>query len=361
MTQSFDFRINGQSEPITSGELITTVDTACDGFVVNLPINLQTQRELYNLARPRSYAKCQIYLNGELFLTGKKTRVDPSFSNSGRVYAVHGFSNTFNFMDSGLKPPYEVNNQTFEDTLVAIASQTGTKVINNTAATDQVTRETPERGQTGFSFCAPLAEKANRVLSCDKYGNILVLDPDTKSQSVGVIEEGNQADLISQEFQASFDDRKAFRSYRVTSQTPFGRSVATRTDNSVNEPRHKVVNIDNQAAAGVGDVAEWQKHIQTVDDFKLEIPVVGWIAPNKDLWRVNTIVTFKSETCFIPDGFDLYIRGVRYLFSSSGLTAVLSVIPPNVYTKEPIILPWAPASADDKTDNFLSEFTFQAR
>lgn len=360
MTQSFDFRINGKSEPIVSGELITTVDTACDGFVVNLPINIQAQRELYNLARPRSYAKCQIYLNNELFLTGKKTRVDPSFSNSGRVYALHGFSNTYNFVDSALKPPYETNNQSFEDILVAAAAQTGTKVINDTDPTDIFTRETPERGQTGFSFCVPLAEKANRVLSCDEKGNLLVLNPDTKSKSVGVIEEGNQANLLSQEFQASFDDRKAFRSYRVTSQTPFGRSVSTKNDNSVPEPRHKVITVDN-ASSAIGDLAEWQKHLQTVEDFTLEIPVVGWLAPNKDLWRTNTIVTFKSETCFIPDGFDLYIRGVRYMYSSSGLTAVLSLIPPNVYTKEPIILPWTEASASDKADDFLGNFTFQAK
>ena len=356
MTQSFDFRINGKSEPIVSGELITTVDTACDGFVVNLPINLQEQTKLYNLARPRTYAKCQIYLNGELFLTGKKTKTDPQLTNSGRVYALHGFSNTFNFVDSALKPPYEVNNQTFEDTIVAVAGQTGTNVVNETEDTDILTRETPQSGQTGFAFCVPLAEKANRVLSSDKNGNLLVLEADTDSPPVGVIEEGNQADLVSQEFRASFDDRKAFRSYKVTSQTPFGRATGSAVDESVPEPRHKVVSVDNQFSGSTTQMAEWQKHLQSIEDFKLDIPVVGWHAPNGDLWRVNTIVTFISETCFIPDGFDLYIRGVRYLFSSSGLTAVLSVIPPNIYTQKPVILPWSKATPEAEATDFLQRF-----
>jgi prophage tail gpP-like protein len=359
MIQSFDFRINGRSEPIVSGELIRTVDTACDGFVVNLPINLQTQRDLYNLARPRTYAKCQIYLNSELFLTGKKTRVDPSFSNSGRAYALHGFSNTFNFMDSALKPPYEYNNQPFENIADQVAAQTGTKVIHDAPQSDQITRATVEPGQTGFEFLVPLAKERNRVISSDQQGNILIQQADVSSKSVGVIEEGNQADLISQEFQASFDDRKAFRSYKVTSQTPFGRYQGNAVDKSVPEPRHKLISVDTQTPGAIEQVAEWQLHLQLIEDFKLEIPVVGWYAPNGDLWRVNTIATFVSETCFIPDGFDLYIRGVRYVYGSSGRTAVLSLVPPNVYTERPIILPWAPVGSVEATEDFLSQLELE--
>ena len=355
MTQSFNFRINGQSEPIDSGELITTVDTACDGFVVNLPINLQEQTELYNLARPRTYAKCQIYLESELFLTGKKTRVDASFSNSGRFYALHGFSNTFNFMDSALKPPYEFNNEPFENVADKVAAQTGTKVIHDAPQSDQITRATIQSGQTGFQFLVPLAKERNRVISSDQQGNILIQQADVDSNSVGVIEEGNEADLISQEFQASFDDRKSFRSYKVTSQTPFGRYQANVTDKSVPEPRHTITSVDTQIPGAIEQVAEWQRHLQTIEDFRLEIPVVGWHAPSGDLWRVNTTVTFVSETCFIPDGFDLYIRGVRYIYGSGGMTAVLSVVPPNVYTERPVILPWLPATAIESTEDFLSQ------
>ena len=143
-----------------------------------------------------------------------------------------------------LKPPYEYNNETFESIAESVADQTGTKVINGAPATDLITRATIEAGQTGFTFLVPLAEERDRVISCNPQGNILIQQADAKSQSVGVIEEGNQADLISQEFQASFDDRKSFRSYKVTSQTPFGVYTANVVDNTVPEPRHKLSTVE---------------------------------------------------------------------------------------------------------------------
>ena len=358
MTQDFDFRINGRPENIVKGELLTTVDTGCDGFTVTLPINLDEQIELYSDAMPKSYAGVQIYLKKELFLTGKKTKTDTSSSSNGIVYDLHGFSNTYNFVDSNLKPPYELNGMKLDAITREVAKQTSTGVkVGDGDLGDIFDRATISPGQSGFAFVAPLAKQRDHVVSSDPNGNILLQQADAKSASVGSIEEGNQANLNSREFQASFDDRKAFRSYTVRSQTPFGRGEGTAIDRSCPEPRHKVVNAENMIPGGIQEVAEWQRHLATIDDFKLELPVYGWTAPNGDLWRHNTIVTLISRSLFIPDGFDLYIRAVRYFFSSDGLTAVLSLIPPNVYTKEPVILPWIEPTATEKADDFLSSFS----
>ena len=52
-------------------------------------------------------------------------------------------------------------------------------------------------------------------------------------------------------------------------------------------------------------------------------------------------MTLESPSLFVPDGFDFLIRSVEYLFSESGVTANLELVPPQVYSGEAITEPWA--------------------
>jgi len=68
--------------------------------------------------------------------------------------------------------------------------------------------------------------------------------------------------------------------------------------------------------------------------------VPSWYAPNGELWAPNTIVTVKSPTLYLDDGYNFLIREVTYDFSASGTTANLSLVPPEAYTGEEIVEPW---------------------
>ena len=70
-------------------------------------------------------------------------------------------------------------------------------------------------------------------------------------------------------------------------------------------------------------------------------PVSSWYGPDGKLWRENTIVTVKSPTMFVPNGFDFLIRSVEYEFTTEGATAKLGLVPPQVFTGDPIDEPWA--------------------
>jgi prophage tail gpP-like protein len=341
MTQPFDLRISGKSVPVKNAKFIDSMNSVADGFTAQIVVNRETQPELYNAIKPYQYTPATVYIEGELALTGKITKTTPRKNENGEVYSIAGFSNTFNFIDSDLVPPYTFDNQDLHQIAQAVAKQTATQVVFETEAGGQFKGAAAKPGQTGFEFLAPLAKQRNQVMSCNAEGNLIFQQSNLELQSVGSIVENDPKSLLQKEFSIDFDGRKRFKTYKVKGQTPAGSAEGTSTDKNISQPRHKLVAVNGQVAGAMSETADWQKNITLIEALTFQTPVVGWIAPNKTRWKSNTLVSIQSETMFIPDGFTFLIRSVELNYDeSSGKTALLSVIPPNIYTKKEVVEPW---------------------
>lgn len=341
MTQDFDFRINGESIPVKSAKFTESINTAIDGVSVQIVVNRATQPDLYNAIKPYRYSVCTVYIENDLAFTGKITKTTPVKGLGEIVYNLECFSDTFNFIDSSLSPPYDFKNQDLHQLATAVAKQTATQVVFDAEPGGIFKGATITPGQSGFDFLAPLAKKRDQVISCTPEGALLFQQSNLDLESVGSIVEDDPNSLLQLEFTASYDGRKRFKTYKVKGRTPLGSGEGTSTDPNINQPRHKLITVNGQVAGAMNDTAAWQKNISLIDSLTLQIPVVGWVAPNKTRWKSNTLLSIQSETLFIPDGFTFLIRGVDLNFDSSGgKTAMLSIIPPNVYTKKEIVEPW---------------------
>ncbi len=340
MTQPFDLRINGESVVIHAGRLITTADTGVDGFTAVITVDRIAQPRLYEAIKPYRYSPVQVFLENKLRFTGKLTKTTPTKSAAGTVYALEGFSNTFNFVDSHLAPPYEFSEMNLSQIGEQLGKQTATKVLSSAPETGKFDRVTARPGQSGFQFLAPLAKQRNRLITSTQNGDLLLWQANTNQKTVGTIEENSPGSLLQQEFTAEFDGRKRFRTHKVVSQTPAGSSEAVAIDKNIKEPRHKLTTANDQVKGGVQETAEWQKNIDLIKSLTQNIPIIGWDAPDGSRVKTNTMITIKSESIFIPDGFTFYIRGVTYILEGSTKTAVLSLIPPNIYTDQPVVEPW---------------------
>jgi prophage tail gpP-like protein len=339
MTQSFDLRINGKSELIKQGLLQTQFDTALDGFTASIVLDSVNNPDLYAAVQPYAAPPVEIYLEDELMFTGKLTLPANRKTPASNTSEIRGFAGTFNFVDSHLIPPYERRGYNLRDWAVELAKQTNTPVIFEGDPGGVFFRETVEKGQSGFVFLAPLAKTRNRVIGNTEKGELIFRQANTSSQPVAVIEEGFT--VIQKEFGAAFDLRKRFRTYKTTIRNPFSRTSAVVSDKNITEPRHKIIETDSQAPGAANQSAAWLKNIALVEELSQEIEVLGWRpAPNKPLWRHNTLVTIKSKTMSIPDGFTYFINRVDYSQTSDTKKAILSIIPPQVYTGEPIAEPW---------------------
>ena len=343
MTQDLDIRLEGESIEIIDGELVTTFDTPNDGFSAQFIVDKASNPKLYKQISPYQGTQAEIYLEGELKLTGTLTKPSRQKNNSGNIANIAGFSNTFNFVDSALRPPYQLENYTIHELMIVTGRQTNTNTVHppqfdTPLALSKFDRATVTPGLTGYQFCAPYAAQRSQVISSTIEGDLLLHQADTTQPPVGTIDESKT--LIQTEFSGSWDLRKRFKTFTVISQTPLGPGEATATDDNISLMRHKLLTANNQLKGALLETAEYAKNILLIDELTQDVPVIGWHGPGGKLWEAGKILTLKSETLFVPDGFDYFIRAVRFMFRPNAKRAILSLIPKEVYTGEPIVEPW---------------------
>ena len=143
-------------------------------------------------------------------------------------------------------------------------------------------------------------------------------------------------------WQAKFEGRKRFQSWRVTCQTPnkTEKKVGISKDNNVPIARFKNVTVDNSTVGDIQNTADWVRSKSFKDALTIPFPQPSWFDPNGNLFMENTIVTVRSITLGVPNGFNFLIRQVDYTSSIDGDTCVLHLVPPQVYTGEVIVEPW---------------------
>lgn len=340
MAEEFDFKIEGENVPVKSAKLIRTMDTAADGFSVDVVISQKNQPELYEKIKPHRYTPVTITLDSQLQLTGNITKTFRSKTKNSIDTTLNGFSRTFNFIDSDIAKTYQFNGiQSLHEIATQLAKQTATKIEFETEPGGGFLSPTARRGQSAFDFLAPMARKRSQIMSCTPQGSLLFNEANTTGQTVGLIDEGNPDSLLQKEFTVSFDSRKRFKTYKVINQSPLNPSQAISSDDNINQPRHKVINTGD-VAGSAQEIADFQKNRSIIESLTMPIPIVGWNAPDGSLLIPNTLITIKSETMFIPDGFTFIIRQVEYIYRKNDKSSIISIIPPNAYTKNTVVEPW---------------------
>lgn len=344
MPQDLDIKLDGESITHTSAELALTFDTPLDGFTASILTPSSTANpKLYKQISPYQGTPAEVYLEGNLKLTGALTKPQAIKDDSGIKTKLEGYSNTYNFADSQLKPPYEIADRSIHSICIITGRQTNTRIVHpvqfDTAeGIKKFNRVTARPGQTALEFCGPLAAQRDHVISSTPEGDLLLQQAELNKPSLGVIDESGT--LIQKEFKAEWDLRKRFKTLTVKTQTPKERGQATATDNNIAFPRHRTVTANDDIKGSLLQTAEWNLRISIINELTQEVPVIGWKAPNGEMWQPGRLMTLVSETLFVPDGFEYFIRAVKYILTGSTKTAVLSLIPKEIYTGQPVVEPW---------------------
>lgn len=343
MPQPFDLRLEGESVQITGGELTLTFDTPNDGFSCELIVNRKTNPKLYKQISPYQGTDAEVYIEGELKLTGKVTLTDRDKSTGGDVANISGWSNTFLFWKVPLMPKYQQENVSMHEAAEYWGAQTGTKIdhpvkFDTEKSIAKFNRVTAQRGQSAYDAVAPLAATRNHVVSSTKEGIVLLQQANIKQNPITTIDESKT--LIQTEFTGSWDLLNRVRTVRVVSQTPKGPGQATATDPNINLQLRKLISSYNDLKGNLQSTADWALKTAIIEELKQEVPVIGWHDPDGNLWSPDTLLPLISETLFVPDGFIYFIRAVKFIQEDATLNAILSLIPKEVYTGQPVIEPW---------------------
>lgn len=335
---SYSVRIGGELVAVLEGELLLTMDTGSDVATFSVDVDSLSDR-VREALRPFRYPDVTVRINGELKLTGRIYVVEPSNDGKRKIKKLTAYSKTADLIDSSVNPPYEVNSVSLVNYAKALTKDVGISAVFYSGENELFDRIRPRSGEKRYSHLVSLAKERGLLVSCTAYGNILFHTASDPSQSVDVLEEGKQGVLS---WSGQFDGRKRFSSYRIVGKGLAGEPVAKTVVDPFVKPARYFARKESRSDAGSAEkAAQWERSKAIADALSINLSVDSWRTRSNELWRDNTFVTVKSETLDIPDGVDLLIRRVKFVFSPSGKTAVLSVVPREVFTGEPIPDIWA--------------------
>lgn len=335
--------IDGQIIKHQSAKILVTMDTAADAWTATTQWVPGEDEKFDKVTAPYSYAPAKAFIDNTRLVTGTLYMSNPKLTANGRTKNLHGYSATIAIVDSNLHPDtFEQNDITLEERAQKLMNPYGLKVIKDAGvdtggAFDRVSASKQEKI---FDHLAILARQRNVLISSTPLGNLLLTRANVNSAPVDIIEEAVNPD--AENFEAKFDGRKRFSTWRISCKTPKKKESksATARDKNVPITRHKNLTVDNSSKGDIQKVADWERSKRFIEALTIPFFVPNWYDSSGRLWRVNTLVTVKSLTIGIKDGFDFLIRQIEFDEKNNQRSAILSLVPPQVYTGEEIIEPW---------------------
>ena len=319
-----------------SAKIMRTMDTAADGATVSISWTPGVDPTLDKSLLPYSYSKAIVSIGNGPVVTGCIYSVSPSMSNSGMVKNLEIWSTTADIIDSTMRPPYEANNITLQQRAESILSAMGLSSVVDDGVDmgGAFSRVTAEPTDTIFEHLSKLASQRGILISSTPDGKLLFTKAKTTGQPVGTLEETQPMPIG---WAATYDGRQRFNAYRAIGQSSDWKSKsAIAKDDNVPRSRFLTFTADDTTAGDIKKAAEWKRSKQLAEALTMPFPVSGWLAPNGTVWKENTLVTVISKVIHVPNGFTFLIKSVEFELGSDGKTATLNLVPPQVYTGEPI-------------------------
>jgi len=314
-----------------------SIDTISAGWTAIIAWNPDEKPELDKIIRPYSYAPAHIFLDRELLGTGRLYVTSPSLI-SRQECSLECWSLTADFVDSTLKPPYEENEVNLKQRAETLAQPFSLKVISDLEQDGIFDRVTAEPSDTAGSHLLSLAKQRGVLISSTVNGELSLSIPKITGEPVATIEEGVEGFTG---FTASYDGRARFSDYRVIGETPFDEpNNAVSKDKGVNVTRFKTKTVGETTQGEMKKAADFEKTKFLSDALTLPISARGFKRENGQRWKKGEYVTLISPTLFIKNGFLMLIKSVEFLSDSNGETALLTLVPPSVYSGDDIVEPW---------------------
>jgi len=328
--------IDGLEIKSMGSRIIRTMDTAADAWSASIEWQPGVRPDIDKRVRPYVYPPASVYIGGKLMVNGILYTTESDLSPTRSIKRLEGASFTADVVDSTMKPPYEKNNVTLKQRAEELVRPLGIDVVFDIEEGGAFDRVTANENDTLFQHLASLAMQRSALISSTVNGDLLVTRA-ASGKPVATLQEGSQGAIS---LTARFDGRKRFNVYRAIGNSPAGNKVGLAKDNRVPRSRFLTFQANETISGDIDKAAKWRRSKQLADALTIPFPTDSWYRPDGELWRENTIVTVISPTIHVPDGFNFLVRSVEYIDDVAGKTAILNLVPPQVYTGEELKEPW---------------------
>lgn len=332
VTQSFPG--NTDFKALQTGDLVQVFigdDLVCTGYITSTPINYDGK-------------SISVQVQGKSRTVDLVDCCPPSAAYAAEVAGgnlwseVKGKSGKAQTASASSKPQTTWKNLPAGRIIEELAKPYGI-ALTISAESNEVKTHTVNPGETVFESIQRLITKDNLVLTDDEAGNLVLVSPGAAGQATDALELGGNILKAS----AKFDASARYSHYVVLGQhagtdEDFGRTAAedkgVAVDPDVKRFRLKVLKDSGQASLKTaGERAQFEANFQAARFRSVTYTVQGWRQSDGALWRPNTRV-FVYDSKLMPGGTKMLIVQVRLQLSSGGMTAELSLMPPEGYKRD---------------------------
>jgi prophage tail gpP-like protein len=336
-SDEFVILVKGRRLPSQTARAMRSMETVAAGWSAKIYRDPDDSK-LNEILRPFAYHEAKIYVGGHLVITGPMYMSEPVVQSDKISNIIEGASYTADIVDSTLDPPYTRRKVTLNQIAGELVRSKGIKVVDNTPALGTFQKVVARPTEKIYEHLVKLAKQKGALIANTPRGELLI------TKTVGSKSVGSIGDDLARgnDYRAKFDGRKLYNAYRVLSKRR-GRKLrrAVAKDDNVPRARTLTIKADDVDEGGVQKAADWERSKRLATALTIPFPVSDWFAPDGTLWRENKIVTVVSKVLFVPDGFDFLIKSVEYVHGPDGRKTILGLVPPQVYTGEPLELPWS--------------------
>ena len=344
-----NFKLAGVTYPVLSLRLNRSIDTMADQFIVDMPWTPGNDTTFDKAAHLYAYSPTTLTIGSTLCLTGRVYNTGNKLSSSGRTKTLECYSSTVDLVDSmmptSVRGMYEAAWMlTYAQDIASFFYGPDNKKLTATVKTGGKGKFYPALDYSPTDTCGKIMERmafqSALLVSNDETGNIIFQDASklATASSVGTLQEG---DGLPNEFNIQADGRARFGIYVGVGQSGDADTVVESIiDPVVPRWRRSVFILEDTQAAGLVSASSWKRNKQLVKALTMSIPVSSWYAPNGKLWAPGMMVTIKSATMEIPDGFTFLIRETEHVMDSGGYKCTIKVVPPQTYTTISLVEPW---------------------
>lgn len=288
---------------------------------------------------------CQVYLGGELVITGYVDRYIPEFNAHEHKVRIAGRSKCQDMVDCAAVWP---GSQIVNGTILQIAKNLLDPFGIEVTARDDVGAPMPttvvNMGDTPFDMLEPMARYRALLMYDDPNGNLVFSRVSTDKASSGFKEGDNvESAGIAYSMDQRFSDYGAFR-VKVTAFADAGNESNLITDvQDPGVPRYRPKFFVAETNDGGFDVAKrravWEMNRRVGRSAAVHLVTDSWRDSAGALWTPNTLAPVELPTLKL-DKVEWLIGEVSYIRNAGGTHAELVLMNPDSFQPQPIVWPF---------------------
>lgn len=280
---------------------------------------------------------CQVFLDGEVVITGWVDVVSPDYDAEKHTIRVSGRDKTADLVDcSAIHKSGQWHNVKIEQLATDLLKEYGISLVVEADTGKAFSSWNIQEGETVFDCLERAARMRALLLTSNPSGDLVITRAGKDIAGVSLVEGKN-----IKAARAEFSWKERFSAYAAkgygklgpNGETEHAAPAASVADEIITRHRPLIVLAESHGEnTSLRDRAEWERNVRRGRSVRGSITVQGWKRPDGALWQPNLLVPVTSPLLWLSNPAELLIVGCVYsLDDRQGTLTELAIARPESF------------------------------